>query len=81
VLPTSRWRPGEIIRDRFELRVPTRWADPTAGGALVLGLRMTDARRARLTPTGPTVDGDGQLVRIGEVALGPAAAAPAPPPG
>jgi hypothetical protein len=28
LLPTSRWRDGEHIRDRFKLKVPESWADP-----------------------------------------------------
>jgi arylsulfatase A-like enzyme len=77
-LPTSRWRDGELIRDRFEVRVPAHWTGPD-GGTLVLGLRLADARRKRLTPTGPTVPSDPQLLRLGELSIEGQALPPSAP--
>lgn len=39
VLPTSRWRDGEYVRDQFKLRLPASWG-AVAGSGLGLGLRV-----------------------------------------
>ena len=37
MLPSSRWRSGEYLQQRFELTVPRTWEQ---GGEAVLGLRV-----------------------------------------
>jgi choline-sulfatase len=69
VLPTSRWRQGEYVRDRFQVRIPDRWA----GGAVVLALRVAGADRQPMTPAGgQTLDGEPTLLRLTELPLAPA---------
>ncbi len=81
LLPTSRWREGEYIRDRVKVRLPDSWADP-AGGPIVLGLRAQTASGRKPVPhQGPSRQGDPDVLVLGEVRLDPGrAAAPPPPP-
>lgn len=76
-LPTSRWRDGEFIRDRFQVRVPQSWA----GGAIVLGLRVADAQRKATPVTGAKVAGAPELLRLVEVPVAQAPVTPGTPPG
>jgi arylsulfatase A-like enzyme len=71
VLPTSRWRKGEYIRDVFEVRLPGSWK----GERLTLGLGMNARRSGWQAPTGPTRADAAHMAVLGEVALLP----PAPP--
>ncbi|HUH02158.1 MAG TPA: sulfatase-like hydrolase/transferase [Kofleriaceae bacterium] len=77
LFPTSRWRDGEYIRDRFAITVPPSWR---GGDRITIGLRMADRSDARLTPTGRLRDGDRELAIIGGVGFRerPAPAPPAP---
>jgi arylsulfatase A-like enzyme len=80
LLPTSRWRDGEYVRDRIKLRLPDSWAAP-AGGQLVVGLRVHTANGRKPVPVkGPTRDGDPGLLVLGELRLDPAAPKPRPAP-
>jgi choline-sulfatase len=76
-LPTERWRDGEIIRDRFQLRLPPGWGGP-GEHRLVLGLRMSTSQRKPMKPEGERVAGAPELLRLGEIALVPGAAPPPP---
>jgi len=77
LLPTSRWREGEHIRDRIKVRLPDSWADP-AGGQVVLGLRAQTANgRVPVPHQGPSREGDPGVLVLGEIRLDPASA-PAP---
>lgn len=71
VLPTSRWRQGEYIRDTFKVRLPASWQ----GERLSLGLAMSARRSGWQAPTGPTRADAAHVAVLGEVALLP----PAPP--
>ena len=79
LLPTSRWREGEFIRDRIKVRIPDSWAEP-AGSQIVLGLRVqTASGRKPVSHQGPSREGDPDVLVLGEIRLDPApAAAPAP---
>ncbi|HKE17340.1 MAG TPA: sulfatase-like hydrolase/transferase [Kofleriaceae bacterium] len=80
LLPSSRWRDGEFIRDRFKVRLPDL-ADPT-GGPIMLGLRVqTAAGHKPVAVVGASRPGDGQLLVLGQVPAEAAGAAPAPAPG
>lgn len=69
VLPTSRWRKGELIRDRFTLDLPRTWRD---GDRMILGLGMLAHRGGPIEPTGPHKAGAPHTARLGEVAYRPA---------
>src|SRR5690606_32847909 len=46
VLPTSRWRPGEFVRERFKVRIPAAWAAAGAApGPLALSVELAPDRR------------------------------------
>jgi choline-sulfatase len=63
LLPSSRWRDGEYIRDRFKVRLPD--ADP-AGGPVLLGLRVQTAAGHKPVPVrGRTRTGDQGLLLLG----------------
>jgi hypothetical protein len=75
LFPTSRWRDGEFLRDRFSISIPRSWKD---GQRIKLGLRMAD-------PTGKPVPfkGDARpdvpdLAVIGELRF--QGSSPPPPP-
>jgi arylsulfatase A-like enzyme len=74
VLPTSRWRTGEYIRDSFTMRVPRHWK----GGPIIVGLAMSSRKNGWQTPAGPTRDKAPHIAVLGEVPL--QEAPPAPPP-
>jgi arylsulfatase A-like enzyme len=67
VLPTSRWRKGEYIRDTFTLRVPRYWKP----GTILVGVGMSARTSGWQTPTGPTRDKDkgAHVAVLGEVPL------------
>lgn len=71
VLPTSRWRKGEYIRDTFEVRLSPNWK----AERLNLGLALNARRSGWQAPTGPTRPDAAHVSVLGEVALLP----PAPP--
>ena len=74
VLPTSRWRAGEILRDRFTLGLPRSWRE---GSRIRLGLSMLENRGGPIEPTGPHKAGVPHIARLGEVLYKPAAPAEA----
>ena len=63
-MPTSRWRDGEYIRDRFAIRIPTKWR---GGDTITIGLRMSSTGRERLTPKGEVRQGVPDLAVLGQV--------------
>jgi arylsulfatase A-like enzyme len=71
MLPTSRWRTGEYIRDQFTLRVPGAWK----AGPIHFGLSMRTPRDGWQTPTGATRPSAPHVAVLGQVQL------QAPPPG
>ncbi|MCG8416678.1 MAG: sulfatase-like hydrolase/transferase [Proteobacteria bacterium] len=79
LFPSSRWRSGEYIRDRFKIRVPASWTDQ---GTISLGLRMSSAdRRTELVPSGVTRKGAPRIAVLGQVELLPRATPTSPAPG
>jgi arylsulfatase A-like enzyme len=74
LLPSSRWRDSEFIRDRIKLRFPETWRDPP-GGQIVLALRAQTAIDRKPVPIkGPGRDGDPERLILGELRLEPPAA-------
>jgi arylsulfatase A-like enzyme len=59
IFPTSKWRPGEYVKESFRLRVPAN-APPT----MALDLRITDWQNKPA----------GEVVRLGDVTITPPAA-------
>jgi choline-sulfatase len=73
LLPSSRWRGGEHIRDRIKVRLPESWADP-AGGPIVIGLRAQTASGRKPAPfKGPTRAGQPDVLVLGQIRLDPGA--------
>ena len=78
LLPTSRWRDGEYIRDRFRLTIPRKWS---GGDTITIGIRMASTKRDRLPPKGEIRAGVPDLAILGKVTFQPAAEPiPAPSP-
>ena len=64
LLPTSRWRDGEHVRERIKLRIPDGWP---AGGAQ-LGLRLTRAAgKSPPSHSGPTHPKEVDVVLLGSL--------------
>ncbi|HWM88980.1 MAG TPA: sulfatase-like hydrolase/transferase [Kofleriaceae bacterium] len=79
LLPSSRWREGEYIRDRIKVQLPHSWSD--GGGPIVFGLRaQTAGGRKPVPPKGATRPGDPNLLLLGELRLDPAPPKPPPAP-
>jgi arylsulfatase A-like enzyme len=74
VLPTSRWRTGEYVRDAFTMRIPRGWKP----GPFTIGLSMSSREKGWLTPAGSTRPGAAHVVVLGDVPLQEPAPAPAP---
>ncbi|HLU69087.1 MAG TPA: sulfatase-like hydrolase/transferase, partial [Kofleriaceae bacterium] len=73
LLPTSRWRDGEHLREPVSLRVPSSWAS-AEGGTIELGLRLVGPEREALAPDGPAATGEPDALLLGTLPLAPAAA-------
>ncbi len=71
--PSSRWRPGEFVRDKIKVRVPTNWR----GESFHIGMRVQDGSQ-RLEPKGPRRESDPAVGVLGTVGL-TAPAKPATP--
>jgi hypothetical protein len=67
LFPTTKWRPGEFVRETFRLKVP-----PGSEGRLRLALRALDPARQPVS----TEDGGAQIL-LGEIVVTPSE--PAPP--
>ena len=65
LLPTSRWRDGEHIRERVKLRLPDGWP----AGEVELGLRLSQTGGKSPTHRGPTHAKEADVVVIGAVPL------------
>lgn len=69
LFPTTRWRKGEIIRDRFKVRIPPRWQ---TGDAIEFGVLMASHDlRKRLPVSGPSRPGAPHVAVVGQVAYEP----------
>jgi arylsulfatase A-like enzyme len=71
---TERWHKGEIIRDKFEVRVPAAWITDGMAFSLV----VDDGKRLELT--GPHPGGDTGAVTLGTLPIIPGQVAPPPTP-
>jgi len=72
---SDRWRPGEIVRDKFELKIPPTWT--TTG--MAIALVVTDEQTKVVLP-GTHPGDDKNAVTLGVLPIVPGKAAPAPPP-
>jgi hypothetical protein len=74
--PTSRWRPGEYVKETFALKIPPAWT----GSKVTIGFRFLDEKRAPAALEGPNA-GDGKQAILGAVELLPPVgpAQPVPP--
>lgn len=74
--PTTRWKAGDHVRDRFTVSIPTGWH-----GDLVVGLVTVDAAGSDSEhPTGQTPSNDPTVAILGVLPLVPPGGSPAPPP-
>jgi arylsulfatase A-like enzyme len=71
---SDRWRQGEIVRDKFELKIPATWT--TTG--MAIGLMVTD-EQAKVALPGTHPGDDKNAVTLGVLPIVPGKA-PAPPP-
>jgi hypothetical protein len=67
LLPTSRWRDGEHLRERMKLRIPDGWP----AGEVEFGLRLSQAGGKHPTHTGPVHPKEADVVRLGAAPLAP----------
>jgi arylsulfatase A-like enzyme len=66
LLPTSRWRDGENVRERIKLRIPDGWP----AGEMQIGLRLSQqAGKPAPSHTGPTHPKEKDVVLLGTVPL------------
>ncbi len=68
MFPSSKWRPGDLLRESYPIRVPPTWA----GKQAVLALRFYDEKRAPVTVAGPRLTADGKALVLGEIEIGAA---------
>lgn len=60
--PSDKWRPGELIRERFTIALPTTWS----GEAVAIGLVATDHRTVeRMRATGAAPANDPMMLSLG----------------
>lgn len=77
--PTSRWRPGDFVKETFTLRVPADWRT----SSVRFTLRLHDDPKRPAPVQGPAASPDGTHARLGDLPLLPPTAGPAvsgPPP-
>jgi hypothetical protein len=63
VFPTSKWRPGEFLKESYPMKVPPGWA----GKKAVLAMRFYDDKRAPVAVVGPRLTADGKGIVLGEI--------------
>lgn len=80
MFPTSRWHPGELIRDRFKLTLPAHWKTEKHEQKVKVGLRIRASGKDKPTVEGPLRTGTTDLVVLGEFALSNETPAPPAPP-
>ncbi len=79
MFPTSRWHPGELIRDRFKVTLPAHWKTEKHEQKIKLGLRIRTSGKDKPTVQGTLREGTKDLVILGEFSLSnPTPALPAP---
>jgi choline-sulfatase len=66
LLPTSRWRDGEHVRERIKLRIPDGWP----AGSAELGLRLTrPAGKSAPSHSGPTHPKESDVLLLGNIPI------------
>ncbi len=80
MFPTSRWRAGELVRDRFKVTLPAQWSSETDGQKIMVGLRIRAAGKEKPTWKGPLKKGSSDVLVIGDFQLSVKKPAPAPQP-
>jgi hypothetical protein len=76
LFPSSRWREGEYIRERFQVPIPPTWK---SGSAIAIGMHMIADGGVQASVSGPTTrPGADHVVVLGKVGYQPRAAEPAP---
>ncbi len=72
LLPTDRWHPHELVRDRFTLKVPKSWFADGQNADIVLGLKLTEGTKALVpneTSTQSSYPKDPAIATFGESTL------------
>ena len=67
LFPTSKWHPGDWVKEVYPLRIPPSWA----GRKARLQLRFYDEKRQPVTIAGARTAEDGKVLVLGEVEVGP----------
>jgi arylsulfatase A-like enzyme len=80
MFPSSRWHPGELIRDRFKITLPATWKSEPDGRKVVFGLRARASGKEKPVHTGPMKEGSSDLLILGETTLSNPTPTPAPTP-
>jgi hypothetical protein len=75
VFPTTQWKPGDRIRERFTVTIPGTWQGDTVVGLVVQEAGSSDRDKA----TGPAPNNDPTIAILGVLPL-PAGGSPTPPP-
>ncbi len=75
LFPTSRWRDGEFLRDRFSISVPRAWKD---AGTIKVGLRMADPSGKPVPFKGAARPDVPDLAVMGELGLQGSSTPPTP---
>jgi len=65
LLPTSRWRDGELIRERMKLKLPDGWP----AGQMQVGLRLAASGGKTPTHTGPSYPKEADVAVLGAGAV------------
>ncbi|MGE3765742.1 MAG: sulfatase-like hydrolase/transferase [Kofleriaceae bacterium] len=73
---TQRWKPGELIRDRFDLTIPADWK----ADQMRIGLLAVAGGTDRARPTGVTPTGEPSLAVLGVLPVLVPGSPTAPPP-
>jgi hypothetical protein len=80
---TERWKPGDHIRERFPLTIPSDWASdwpPDRTGAIGLGLVAEDAAGVLHPPTGDKLASDPTIAVLGTIPVTAPGSSPPPRP-
>jgi hypothetical protein len=80
MFPTSRWHPGELVRDRFKVTLPANWKTEKDGQEVLVGLRIRASGNEKPSVQGPLRTGTTDLVVIGSFKLSNSTPVPEPAP-
>ncbi len=65
--PTTRWKKGEYIRERFSLKLPNEWRTNAIAIGLVIAPQVNQSQKVR--PTGVTPSNDVLMFRLGTLPI------------